>query len=383
MKKRNIWKTALALATCAALMLSMTACGSSDDSGDDGGSSSSGDGTDSYLIGYNLWGAGIAVFEQMTVEIGYSVETLGGTTSAASDDFTADNELTNIKNFVSAGVDGILMQAAASSSLAEAMSSCDSAGIPLALGIFPGTTEDREAIDSEYYVGAGYADLVADGYNAGEEAIEAGYTTAVIIGGNLGDPNNDDRVEGFTEAFEAGGGTVLDTARCTSPSEAVEKANALLSANRDVDVIYCITSDYAPGTITAMESLSLDIPIYASSLSEEVLDYVRSGQIVRTSYGNDLGQGFAIALLYNYLDGHQILDDDGNAPDLAMVPFRVDADNLDAVIELFFTDGTHPFSEKMLQQLTWRNNENVTYQDFEDMIESIEEDAVTYLASMQ
>ncbi|MCD7743615.1 MAG: sugar ABC transporter substrate-binding protein [Oscillospiraceae bacterium] len=380
MKKANIWKRALALAASAALLLGCAGCGSSGSGTESGGS---GDGTDAYLIGYNTWGAGVAVFEQMMIEIPFSIETLGGEASGASDDFTADTELNNIKNFVSAGVDGVLMQCAASTTLSEAISVCESAGIPLAMGIFPSTPEDRAAIESDIYVGCGYADLVTDGYNAGAEAAEAGYKTAVIIGGNLGDPNNDDRVEGFTDAFESAGGQVVDTARCTSPAEALEKANALLSANRDVDMIYCITSDYAPGTITALESLSLEIPVYASSLSAEVLDYVRNGQIVRTSYGNDLGQGFAVALLFNYLDGHQILDDEGNVPDLGMVPFRVDAENVEAVVDLFFTDGVHPFSQKMLETLAWRYNESVTYQDFVDMMDSIENDAVAYLASMQ
>ena len=372
-------KKFFAVVLAGIMALALCACGGSSS---DGGSSDAG--TASYLIGYNTWGSGIAVFEQMMIEIPYSIETLGGEASGASDDFTADTELRNVQNFVSAGVDGVLYQAASSTTLPEAMSACEKAQIPLALGIFPGTTEDRQSIaDSEYYAGAGYADLVTDGYNAGQEAAEAGYKTAVIIGGNLGDPNNDDRVAGFTDAFESAGGKVLDSARCTSPAEALEKANALLSANRDVEVIYCITSDYAPGTITALESLELDIPIYASSLSTEVLDYVRSGQIVRTSYGNDLGQGFGVALLVNFLDGHKITDADGNAPDLAMVPFRVDADNVEDVVELFFTEGTHPFSEKMLQELTWRNNADVSYETFTDMMNSIETDAVSYLKSMQ
>ena len=378
-------KKTLAIILAAVMALALCACGGSSSGGSSSGGSEGGSDNESYLIGYNTWGAGIAVFEQMMIEIPYSIESLGGEATGASDDFTADTELRNVQNFVSAGVDGVLYQAAASSTLSEAMSACEEAEIPLALGIFPGATADREAIaSSEYYAGCGYADLVTDGYNAGKEAAEAGFKTAVIIGGNLGDPNNDDRVNGFTKAFEEeAGNKILDSARCTSPAEALEKANALLSANRDAEVIYCITSDYAPGTITALETLGLDIPIYASSLSTEVLDYVRSGQIVRTTYGNDLGQGFAVALLFNFLDGHKITDADGNAPDLAMVPFRVDADNVETVVDLFFTEGTHPFSEKMIQQLAWRYNPDVTYDTFVDMMNSIETEGLDYLASMQ
>lgn len=369
-------KKTLAIMLSAIMAIALCACGGKGGSGDKG--------NQAPLIGYNTWGSGIAVFEQMMIEIPYSIETLGGEASGASDDFTADTELRNVQNFVSAGANAVLYQAAASTTLSEAMAACEKAEIPLALGIFPGATEDRMAIaDNKYYAGCGYADLVTDGFNAGKEAGEAGYKTAVIIGGNLGDPNNDDRVKGFTEAFEAAGGKVLDAARCTSPAEALEKANALLSANRDAELIYCITADYAPGAVTALESLELDIPIYACSLSGEVLDYVRSGKILRTSYGNDLGQGFAVALLFNYLDGHQTLDPNGKAPDLAMVPFRVDADNLDAVIELFFTEGTHPFSAKMLEKLTYRNNADVSYDTFTEMMTAIEGDAVSYLKSMQ
>ncbi|MBE6016636.1 MAG: sugar ABC transporter substrate-binding protein [Lachnospiraceae bacterium] len=376
-------KKTLAIILAGIMAIALCACGGGSAPAPAGG----GDAQEnpSYLIGYNTWGSGIAVFEQMMIEIPYSIESLDGEATGASDDFTADTELRNIQNFVSAGVDGILMQAAASTTIAEAIKACEEAKIPLAFGIFPGAPDDRAiAQASEYYAGCGYADLVTDGYNAGKEAVEAGFKNCVIIGGNLGDPNNDDRVAGFTKAFEEEGGCkILDAARCTSPAEALEKANALLSAHRDAELIYCITSDYAPGAITAQESLGLDIPIYACSLSTEVLDYVRSGQITRTTYGNDLGQGFGVALLVNFLDGHQILDENGKAPDIAMTPFRVDADNLDIVIDLFFTEGHHPFSAKMLQELSWRYNPDVSYQTFMDMKEAIENDGLAYLDSMK
>ena len=82
----------------------------------------------------------------MMIEIPFSIESLGGEASGATDDFTADTELRNIQYFVSAGCNGILMQAAASSTMAEAMAACEKAQIPLAFGIFPGDKADRDAV---------------------------------------------------------------------------------------------------------------------------------------------------------------------------------------------------------------------------------------------
>jgi hypothetical protein len=87
-------------------------------------------------------------------------------------------------------------------------------------------------------------------------ALADGCKTAVIIGGNIGDNNMDQRSQGFREAFEAGGGNVLDEAAApTLPS--ADKAEDMLSANKDADCLYAMVGDYIPGSLSAIDKLGL------------------------------------------------------------------------------------------------------------------------------
>jgi hypothetical protein len=86
-----------------------------------------------------------------------------------------------------------------------------------------GCRPEKLIADNPYYVGCIDADMVTDGKEVAAMALADGCKTAVIIGGNIGDNNMDQRSDGFREAFEAGGGTILAEARCTDASECPTK----------------------------------------------------------------------------------------------------------------------------------------------------------------
>lgn len=359
-------KRTLAIVLALSLCLALAACGGKDGGGSGGGAS--------YYVGFNTWGAGSATFDVMGDEIEYALGVYGAESSRASDDHMADKELENIQNFVSAEVDGIVMQISSDPVLPEAAKECEEAGIPFVLAIFTGADEDRAEIaaNNSVYVGSVSADMVLDGYLMGKAAVEDGHKTAILIGGNVGHLHMDMRTAGFTKAFvEEGGGTILDSARCTGPSEGQEKANAILSAYPEADCMYAMVGDYVPGAINAMDSLGLEIPLYVSNSNRDTVEYIRNGRIAAASSGNDLAAPVATALLINYLDGHPILDEDGNPPALTTNLFSVNKDNLDAWEEIFFSGGNHPLTEDRLNSLVWRNNPDVTYDTFVDFIDNV------------
>lgn len=359
-------RSILALALALTMVFALAACGNG---GGGGGSDTE------WEVGFNVWGtAGAPTFDLMAEIIDSTLSTFGAKGIRANDDHMADRELENIQNFISSGVDGLVMQAAAPPVLTPAAKAAMDSEIPFVLGINTGTDEDREALvgSNPFYVGSVSADMVQDGYIAGKAAIEAGHKTAVIIGGNIGNKHQDDRVAGFTQAFETeGGGKVLDAARCTSPAECQEKANALLSANRDADCIYAMVGDYVPGTVVSADLLELsDIPIYASNINSDSIEHIRSGRVVMGGSGNDLAGGIAAILLMNYLDGHPITDADGNPPELVIHPFLVTADNVDDYLYLFGTEGVAPLHEEIVKKLSWRYNSDVSYDTFIDVLDN-------------
>jgi ABC-type sugar transport system substrate-binding protein len=263
------------------------------------------------------------------------------------------------------------MQATAPPVLPQAAEACKSAKIPFVLGIFVGDEKDRAQISANnpYYVGSVGADLYRDGYMMGQAAAKGGHKTAVLVGGNVGDIHFEQRIAGFTKSFvEEGGGKILDIARCSSPAEGQEKANALISANRDANCLYAMVGDYVPGSINAMDALGLKIPVYASNVGKESLDYIKEGRVVEGGAGNDLAAGIAVALLVNYLDGHPIVDEKGKAPELKTVPFIVNKDNVEDFISIFFKEGSHPFTPDFLKTLVWRKNPDVSYKNFTNLV---------------
>lgn len=373
--KKNI-KRALALALSLVMVLSLAACGKKGN--DDDGSNNTDDGSGgnssqltSYDISYNTWGAGTATFDLMADLVEQALDAYGVKGTRASDENMADKELQNIQNFISSGVDGIIMQTAAGPVLPQAAEECAKAKIPFVLTIFTGEDEDRAEINgsNDYYLGSVNADMYAEGYLIGKEAAADGMKTAVMIGGNVGDAHFEMRIAGFTQGFVTeGGGEILDSARCASPAEGQEKANAMLSATPDADFVFAMVGDYVPGTVAAMETLGLDIPIYVTNANTDAIPYIRDGTIVAATTGNDLVAAASAALLINYLDGHQILDENGNPPELKSVGFVLDKDNLDDY-ERLFKDGL-PFTTERLQTLVWRYNPDVTYDTIVDFVEN-------------
>jgi len=327
-----------------------------------------------YTIGFNTWGSGVPILDLFGDETAYALDALGMKGNRASDDFTSDKELSNVQNFLSSKVDGIAMQVSADPVLLQAADACKSAKTPFVLLVFVGADADRATIpgNNDYYVGAVNSDLVYDGYVLGQNAIKDGNKTACIIGGNIGDNNMDQRIEGFTKSFVTeGGGTILDQARCTSPADCLQMASDMLSSHRDVDCLYCLVGDYVPGSITAIDNLSLpNIKVYASCVDKATADYIKQGRVLEGNDGIAIAAVLAPAMLVNYLDGHPILDPNGKPAEFKTKPFLVTKDNVDDYVSIFYTQGEHPITPDLLKSLVWRYNSNVTYQTYADLISS-------------
>lgn len=330
--------------------------------------------TTSYNIGVNTWGSGVPILDLFGDEAEYALKALGNTTMRASDDFTSEKELANIQNFCSAGVDGIVMQASAVTTFPQMAQFCQDAKVPFVMDVFIGNDADRDKVSASnpYFVGAIDSDMIYDGKVIADLAIADGMKTALIIGGNIGDNNMDQRTKGFTDEFTAKGGTVITEARCTDPSESATKAEDMISANKDADMVYCLVGDYVPGPVAAIDKLGLtgDMKVYASCVDKTTADYIKQGLVQQANDGIGLAAAIAPTLLMNYLDGHPIKDDKGMAPRFQTIPFIVNKDNVDAYISIFYTEGQHPITEEVLKNLCFRYNPDVTYQTYVDFIKN-------------
>ena len=362
----------LAVVLAVAMLLSLSACAAKPANNptpapDDGGAKS-------YTIGINTWGSGVPVLDMFGDAKEYTLKTLAQKVNRMSDDFTADKELQNVQNMCAAGVDGIVFQAAAVSTVPQIGVECANAKIPFAFDVFVGENPDLDALaaSNEFYCGAIDLDMVSDGKAVAQMAFDAGCRKACMIGGNIGDNNMDQRSQGFTERFTELGGEVLAEARCTDNSECPAKATDMLSANRDADCVYCFVGDYIEGTLTAKGNLGLDgIKVFVSCVDEGTAKYIKEGTVYGGNDGISLACFISTTLVLNYLAGHKIVDADGKAPRLSTHPFQVNQENVDNYLKVFFSETAHPFTKAMLEDLVYTYNPNVSYDDYVKLVNEI------------
>ena len=369
-------KKILAIILALVMVLALAACGggaapAATDAPATQAPSAGGEKKFDYTIGINTWGSGVPVLDMFGNAKQFTLESVGCKVNRMSDDFTADKELQNVQNLCAAGVDGMVINAAAVSTVPQIAKECENAKIPFAFDVFVGENPDLEKLadSNEYYCGAIDLDMVYDGQVIGQMAYDAGCRKAVCIGGNIGDNNMDQRSQGFTEKFTELGGVVLSEARCTDNSECLTKASDMLSANMDADCIYCFVGDYVEGSRTALENLGLtdQVKMFVSCVDEATAGLIADGSIYGGNDGISMASYISSTLVLNYLQGNKIVDANGKAPRLSTHPFQVTKDNAEAYSKAFFGQPS-PFTVGMIQALL---ADGASYQDYVDLIENL------------
>ena len=323
-----------------------------------------------YYIAYTLLGEDW-VLNYYEAEAAWAVETANADNryEYISAEFTSDQMQSGIQSLISSGVDGIIYYGAFPVLNVTVAEMCADAQVPFCMpDQMPPDEQIETLLNNPYFVGAFGANSYDVGYQMGKYAASQGYTKALTIGGAVGDACADGRLSGFEAGFTEGGGAVIGTARCTSPGEATTKASDLLTAYPEADCFYAATGSYAGGTITAQENFGNMLMNFTTDADKDLLAYIRSGDLVGDG-GAVVVISLSACLLQNFLDGHPIKDADGNAPvNTDLVNFIITADNVDDFEANFITE--HPFSAETLQNLLWRYNNNVTYDDYCEIVEN-------------
>lgn len=356
------------------LSLAVTGCGTSTTTPSASPASSAAASNSS--VSYNIVCDILGTVTPVIVEYGTYPTLMGDTvygnkTTVVSDEFKADQQMTNIQNAISSGTQGIMFSPVFTEQVKKIGDMCKDAKIPFVMyDNDPGQAAIDQVKDNPYYVGT----VTTSGEDAGaqiaKQALADGCKKAVLIGGAVGQSFFDQRVKGFTDAFTAGGGTVLGVARCTDPSEAPVKGEDLLSANRDADCVYGMASDFIDGgTYTALANLGLqNVKVYCGAAFSTAAQAILDGKYTSGNDGNNLPAQVAYILLMNYLDGKIIKDDSGNAPYLKIMPFAVTKANAADYIALFHSDTVIPLGEKNVKDLSFRFNSSVTYKNIYDLV---------------
>ncbi len=318
----------------------------------------------------DIVGQGVTILDIYGSQMNYVFTETGNTFDLYNDSFTADTQIQNVETMAAAGYDGLMIYGWNQTAITTISNTISSSATPF---VFFGQIPDEEYIpdltSSEYYLGSVGTDTYVEGINAAKAAIGAGYTNAILIGGAVGDTDMDNRYEGFTTEFEAEGGNILGTARCSDSSEATTKFDDLLSAYPDADVAYCMAGDYGIAAASSLANHSdLDIAVYAANCAPDLLPYIKDGSVEWSDSGILIAVTIASALLRNNALGNKIVDENGDAPYFNNVlPFEINADNADAFEEQYFNG--FPLTQEEMDALV---GPDVTYEDFVNFIDTYE-----------
>lgn len=338
---------------------------------------------DTYSLAQNIWGTGAYPLDIIVHATDTAAAVAGVTTDLADNQFTSDNIISGLQSQLAAGTDGVLFFSVVDTVFGSMQNLCDAQDVPYALVTnYPQDEAVFDAIKADdLFIGASSPDQYQMGVEMAQEALSDGNTSAIILGAAIGDYSHDQRIAGFTDEFEENGGSVVQVMHCSDPAESTTKANDLLMANQDVDCIYASGGDYlsAVAGIVAGDDSYEDLNVYGTDVAPDLIDYIKDGTINAMNGGNHVDGAVTLCLMVNYLDGHQILDEDGNAPIITMTTYTITPENADQFAELYEDESCFITTEQF-QNLLYRYNEDVSYQDFVDFAASYSTEVLNYKA---
>lgn len=362
-------KSILAICLTLCMILAVAACGGSTPPPPAGGNQPAQE-LDSYYIAYALLGTDW-ILNYMEQRGAWGVKHAGNNTyDYFSSDFAAEKMESGQQNMINAGVDGLMAYAAYPTLTPTLVRMAEEARVPF---IFHDMVILPELIDSvranPYFGGFLGSNAYANGYQLGELAAQMGFKNALATGGHVGDPCHDARINGFRDAFEKGGGTLLGEQRNTSPAEMVQKSTDILNAFPQADVFYAATGVYISGAMTAAEALGRfdDLFFMTDDVNTDLCGFIRDG-IMAGVGGAVVATTLSAALLQNKLDGHPILAADG-LPIYDQETIRnmlVTKDNVDEFEHYILLNEI--LTEDFFKQFVWRYNPDVTAQTYIDFM---------------
>ncbi len=324
-----------------------------------------------YKIGYNYFGPGSYALTTLANNQQYVIECLGSEAQSTSDDFQVDKIVQDVENMISAGCDGLVIWLPADNLYKTVIDICEEAQVPYVFSDkVPADPEVIAALQaSEYFAGAVGPANAEYGTLIAEYALAQGYKSCIIETGSQGDPTDTPRIEAFTAAFEAGGGTVEQIVYTDSHDNIQPFAENALLANPDIDFIYGTGSDYGIGAADAIKNQGLDIKVVTSGLDSAVLEYLvdESNPVEFVNGDYWISGTMATVALMNFLDGSPLKDADGNMVFVDnIMPFQITADTYEQFMETFINNPCYSAAE--IQAMNGLYNADFNYDAFMEVI---------------
>lgn len=372
--KRGFWSFFMAGVMTVSLL---SGCGAGGAAGEtkvsDGGAVKSTGEADGYSIAANTWGAGAYPLDTIVHADKKLAAIAGVQLDVADNQFTADKVISDLQSQLANKPDAVLMMSVVDAVFGTVRELCDAQGVPYALDT--GVPSDPAVFDAikadKLFVGNVTASQYECGVDIAKEALADGNKTAVILAAAVGDYSHDNRIVGFTDAFEAGGGEVRQVMHCSDPSEATTKANDLITANADIDCVYTTGGDYLSAMVAIKSSdPTAEYKLYGTDVAPDLIDSIEQGVVQAMNGGGHVCGAIAMCLLINYLDGHQILDAEGKAPILDNLNlYMVTSENAAGFKKMYANESCF-ITDEEFKSLLYKYNPEVSFETYDTFVQN-------------
>jgi ribose transport system substrate-binding protein len=246
-KKNSTTAAAWATMLAAGLVLSGCTAGSAGPAAPADGDQA----TEGYTIGFisganNEWGSCL----QKGIE--GAADSEGVELFVANSDGDAVKELSNVEDFISRGVDAIVLNTVSVDALAGGMQRAEDAGIPVYLvAVVP---ENLDTVLGASVVDLGGVGAIAAGWIAEDAGSEP--VNVAIVAGAPG-ASSDYVVGGFSGALPASATIVAEQPGMFNRGKAQEVTENIVQANPQLDYVFALNEDMAFGVRTALDAAGM------------------------------------------------------------------------------------------------------------------------------
>jgi inositol transport system substrate-binding protein len=300
----KLTKRMLGIALASAMVLTtVSGCGGSSSSNAAAGSAS-GDDSNSLTIGFtNMADTDVFCkyaedqFVDMATEKGWSV------TTADADSDTA-KQVSQVENFIAAGVDYIVIEAVDSDAIVPAIKEANQANIPVICLIVDATGGEYTYIGSDNTqcgnaIGEYFHDILPENANI------------VFLAGTAGLSHSTMRHDGFFETLDRDDVTVLADIDCDFDREtAMNTMTDLLQANDDIDAVVCANDQMALGAIQALKAAGrTDVLVNGVDATEDGMNSIKAGDMTFSMLYNGIVQAEnTVTAIEKMANGEQVDD---------------------------------------------------------------------------
>jgi len=179
------------------------------------------------------------------------------------------------------------------------------------------------------------------GQVAGRVSVEAGVKNGICVNGTPGNPQQDQRCNGYIDAIKGAGGKAkmiqVPAADATNPSAVTQDIRGALAADRDIDGIYTSTAALEQPAQKAVASVGRDgkVTIGTNDVSTQALKDVKAGKAAFVIDHQPYLEGYyAVQQAAQYL-----LYEMKPANAISSGPFAITKENVDKVLKV---NETHP-----------------------------------------